>query len=174
VAPSGRMVQQQHRVMATGSRGSSGSGAQPLLLEQHILKRRAAEERRLAFWPETSGYYDRVAKESSRHSALSSEGSRRASPEAAGRERAGEVAREQLAGRSRRLGELLAREAREEEEQLARYTTLSPGSCTRVSPSSKTRPSAAGGGKTAACCAPGRARARSRYLTLTPRRCCGC
>ena len=40
--------------------------SQKEFLEQHVLRRREEEERRLSYWTDTSNYYDRVLKSADR------------------------------------------------------------------------------------------------------------
>jgi len=127
----------QQRVYATGnpapstrtvnSASSRGGGerepwvgrSQKDFLEQHILRRREAEVKRLSFWSETSQYFDKVAKNAERYNGLASEATRRQSLEAANKEEAERKKQANLSSRREKLRALLERENKGYQEELA-------------------------------------------------------
>merc|ERR1712013_393013 len=78
-------------------------------LEQHILKRREAEVKRLSYWSETSQYYDKLSKNAERYNGLASEETRRQSLEAANKEELGRQKKANLSIKRERQGMLASR-----------------------------------------------------------------
>merc|ERR1712013_797107 len=93
--------------------------AQKDFLEQHILKRREAEVKRLSYWSETSQYYDKLAKNAERYNGLASEETRRQSLEAANKEELGRQKKANLSIRREKLRKLLEKEKKGHLEEMA-------------------------------------------------------
>ena len=72
-------------------------------LEQHILRKREAEEARSVYWNKTSDYYSAVARQSERYNQLTSQEVTKASLEATNKETEKERRKQNLLVRRNRL-----------------------------------------------------------------------
>ena len=94
------------------STGNSGPSSRPRVylpksgkdfLEQHILRKREAEEARSVYWNKTSDYYSAVARQSERYNQLTSQEVTKASLEATNKETEKERRKQNLLVRRNRL-----------------------------------------------------------------------
>jgi len=118
----------QHPVYSTRRHSGSSvqSSARPVVylprsqkdfLENHILRKREAEVRRLAYWTETSENYIKLARQSERYNQLTDPEVTRTSLEASNKEKERENRKQNLLGRRQRLKALLTRENEEFEAE---------------------------------------------------------
>lgn len=113
----------QHQIYATGNCNSGRSGSTVLYkrdvfiprtqkeyLEQHILKKREAEVKRVAYWNETSEYYNKVSQQNERYKDLMSQELYQSSKDANLKEKAMEKRQQNLLVRRNKLKTLYAKE----------------------------------------------------------------